>query len=389
MAAGSARAADEGGSWLDQLEWRYVLKIQASVTQQQPADSSLNPDNAVLAIPAWVWNSQVRLDVHADYGPVSAFIKPRVVVQELQWEDGPMEDESDGDEDTFLNEWQVRLALAERLFVSYGRENLQWGPAYLFSPSNPFIQENGQNNPKGEVPGLDYAKLLWIPSGDWSVNLIANTGEGEAEISRSIDDEYNEFVDQVESESQEKIDFINEQFQKGLQQIDAARELPPGTRGPIARLVNEEADKQEASARKQRDAAIEQVNSTKADVLEEATISRDTYNRDFRRQYALKVDYSSMQKYATAIASYKETDYDDDLNRARLGGYAGVTASDALLLYTEAAVTWRGDELYPVNDPDSPLGLRLAQTREEEDDFKGTALAGGTYTFENGRTIVA
>jgi hypothetical protein len=163
----------------------------------------------------------------------------------------------------------------------------------------------------------------------------------------------------------------------------------PGTRGPIARAINEEADRQEAAATQARDAAIEQVNSTTADIYEEANIARDTYNREFHRQYAVKVDYSSLQRYATLITSYKESDYDDEISRTRIGGYAGVTASDALLLYTEAAVTWRGEELYPVDDPESPLGMRLATTRVDEDDFRGSALAGGTYTFENGRTIVA
>jgi hypothetical protein len=33
----------------------------------------------------------------------------------------------------------ARLRLTECLFVSYGRENLQWGPSALFSPSNPFF----------------------------------------------------------------------------------------------------------------------------------------------------------------------------------------------------------------------------------------------------------
>ena len=75
----------------------------------------------------------------------------------------------------FVNEWFFRYRLTDRFFASYGRENLQWGPSFLISPSNPFIERNGKNNPYLEVPGLDYAKINWIVDSSWSAQLIANT----------------------------------------------------------------------------------------------------------------------------------------------------------------------------------------------------------------------
>jgi hypothetical protein len=48
----------------------------------------------------------------------------------------------------------------KNLYLSYGRENLQWGPSYLFSPSNPFFHDNGRSNPKKEIPGMDFARLV-------------------------------------------------------------------------------------------------------------------------------------------------------------------------------------------------------------------------------------
>ncbi len=68
--------------------------------------------------------------------------------------------------------------VTEALFISYGRENLQWGPAFLISPSNPFIKDNGRDNPKTEVGGLTYARLLWIPYASWSASFIANIDDG-------------------------------------------------------------------------------------------------------------------------------------------------------------------------------------------------------------------
>lgn len=79
---------------------------------------------------------------------------------------------------TFLNEGYVRYHLNDELLLSYGRENLQWGPSALLSPSNPFYASNGRNNPNIELPGLDYTRVVYIPSPALTVSLIANTGPG-------------------------------------------------------------------------------------------------------------------------------------------------------------------------------------------------------------------
>jgi hypothetical protein len=72
--------------------------------------------------------------------------------------------------------------MTQNLFVSYGRENLQWGPSYLFSPSNPFFRDNGRSNPKREVPGMDFARLVWLPAMSWTLSVIANLDKGRQEF---------------------------------------------------------------------------------------------------------------------------------------------------------------------------------------------------------------
>jgi hypothetical protein len=101
-----------------------------------------------------------------------------MTLQYQKWDEGNREDETDWDEDWFLNEWLARLVLRENLFVSYGRENLQWGPSYLLSPSNPFFRDNGRDNPIAEVAGMDFARLVWLPRENWTVSFIANTSKG-------------------------------------------------------------------------------------------------------------------------------------------------------------------------------------------------------------------
>ena len=215
--------------------------------------SPLNPQN-FLGIPSRQLGLDLRPDVEVDAWRFELSAKPRL---ELRWErfDGGAEER---DASFFVNEWLARLRVADPLFVSYGRRNLQWGPSYLLSPSNPFNANNGESNPRIEVPGLDYAEALWIPGRLWSVQAIANTNRGR---------------------------------------------LDP-------RLA-------------------------------------------FSRTYALKADANGHRVYASAVGSYREE------NEAfRVGGYAGWTVSDAVMLYVEGS---------------SPEVLQ-----------EGDVLVGGVYTFEGG-----
>jgi len=371
------------------LNYRYSVDVLNTATFVKPADSTANPGNDVLAVSQLTLGSQVRVNLNADAGPMSFLLRPRFNLQRESWDDGIRDGESDSDASGYINEWQARLSLYDKAFLSYGRENLQWGPAFLFSPSNPFTQNNGQLNPKGEVPGMDYAKLLWVPGGGWAASFIANVGEGRADISRNGDSQYAAFTEAVNTTAQGQLNSIDQQYQQGLAQIDALRTLFPERRRVLHRIANRVADRLEGAATQQRDNGVAQVNGQVAAADEEAALERDAYNREFHNTYALKLDYQALQKYGSLIASYQESDQDEDIRRLRLGGYAGVTASDALLLYTEASASLRGDELYPVDDPGSPFGARFARTRSQSDDFRGTALVGGSYTLEGGHTFVA
>jgi len=161
----------------DQPEFSSLISVQGfGAVQNLVDDSILNPGN-ILKIPETVGEIDVRPDFHVSWQRLDVTFKPRL---ESRWQ--RIED-STGSEDTdhteaFVNEWRVRARLSDELLASYGRENLQWGPSYLLSPSNPFNQNNGRNNPYLEVPGLDYARVLWIPNDAWSLSFIANTDEG-------------------------------------------------------------------------------------------------------------------------------------------------------------------------------------------------------------------
>jgi hypothetical protein len=146
---------------------------------QQPLSTAVNPDN-VLEIPRYQTELDLRPDFYWNFRRLELGFKPRLVFSWRKWDQGPRRG-SEGDVEPFVNEWLVQYRIADPLFVSYGRQNLQWGPSYLLSPSNPFNVENGRSNPQLEVPGLDYG-IIRIPGAVWSASLIANTDNGRADV---------------------------------------------------------------------------------------------------------------------------------------------------------------------------------------------------------------
>jgi hypothetical protein len=227
----------------------------------QPVNSPLNPKNT-LEIPRYVTELDLRPDFNLNFRQVELSVRPRLELRWQWWRDGLRQGDNGGDTEVFVQEWLARYRLTDELSASYGRENLQWGPSYLLSPSNPFNRDNGQNNPMVEVPGLDYGRAVWIPSQAWTVSFIANTDRGRLELIR-----------------------------------------------------------------------------------------------DFKKTYAMKLDYTIEKKYFSLIPSYRE---DGELSLGFLGGW---TVSDALLLHMEGSVPDRiGD---------------------------AAILVGGAYTLEVGPTIAA
>jgi hypothetical protein len=160
----------------------------------QPVDSSLNPNNT-LAIPRYQLELDVQPDLYLNLRRLELSVKPRLQLRWRQWKDGVRQGDSTTDTKVFLQEWLARYRLIDQLFVSYGQENLQWGPSYLLSPSNPFNRDNGQNNPRLEEPGMDYGRVVWVTSPNWTFSFIANTDRGRQELIQDFQRTYAVKVD--------------------------------------------------------------------------------------------------------------------------------------------------------------------------------------------------
>jgi hypothetical protein len=145
---------------------------------QEPANSSQNAGINFLKIPHSLADLEIRPDLRLNIDPIELNAKPRMRLEYSIWREGNLKGKSEWIDDWYINEWLARLKVFQNLFISYGRENLQWGPSFLFSPSNPFFQDNGRRNPYLEVPGMDFGRLVWIPESSWTLSFIANTDEG-------------------------------------------------------------------------------------------------------------------------------------------------------------------------------------------------------------------
>ena len=155
------------------------INLLAYSMVQKPTDSTINVDNAA-EIPRYQGVFNPRADLLLNFRRWEFGFKPRALFVWEEWEDGAREGDTRWSSDYYYNEGWVRYRPFDQLLVSYGRENLQWGPSVIISTSNPFTRDNGRNNPRVEVPGRDYARAVWIPSENWSLSAIANTGEGRA-----------------------------------------------------------------------------------------------------------------------------------------------------------------------------------------------------------------
>ncbi|MBN1849777.1 MAG: hypothetical protein JW932_14465 [Deltaproteobacteria bacterium] len=158
------------------------LRFLTFGTYQDIADSTQNPENDFLKVPRYLADLDLRPDAGLHFRRWDLNIKPRMNLQYKAWEDGTQKGEDDREDDWFINEWLCRLRVMDNFFTSYGRENLQWGPSFLFSPSNPFFSDNGRTNPKKELPGMDFARLVWLPNMEWTISLIMNMDEGRQEF---------------------------------------------------------------------------------------------------------------------------------------------------------------------------------------------------------------
>jgi hypothetical protein len=172
-------AGEPPATLADELRAGFFSRINVFgfALYQQPADTFVNLIN-ILSLPRTQEELDVRPDFNLKWRQFEIDLKPRFQWSQRRTVYADLLQFDTHQDRAYLNEGSVRYRLNDRLVLSYGRENLQWGPSALLSPSNPFNASNGRNNPNLELPGLDYARAVYVASPTLTISLIANTGRG-------------------------------------------------------------------------------------------------------------------------------------------------------------------------------------------------------------------
>jgi hypothetical protein len=182
LAADDSKPQEPSSSFADELSKGFYSRINllGFGLYQKTRDPQPTPGTGLL-IPRYQAEFDVRPDFNLNIGRFEFGLKPRFQYAWTRVHPGSGAEIEDTDQRSFINEGFARFRITDEVLAIYGRENLQWGPSSLLSPSNPFNANNGKSNPHIEQPGLDYARLVGVLSPQWSVSLIANTGSGRLE----------------------------------------------------------------------------------------------------------------------------------------------------------------------------------------------------------------
>ena len=185
-------------SLLDEIKRGFYSRIHVLTfgIAQDPKESNLNPDN-ILGLTRYQAVVNPRVDLNLDFRQLELSAKPRYLVNWQRWEDGRLAGNEKTNQFVYVNEWFARYRITDEFLVSYGRENLQWGPSVILSSSNPFNRENGRNNTRVEVPGLGYARAVWTPDSAWTVSFIANTDKGRLNSAQGFGLNQSAFISQA------------------------------------------------------------------------------------------------------------------------------------------------------------------------------------------------
>jgi hypothetical protein len=179
----SALAAGESEK---ESPFSYNIRALLFADAQYPAHSTQNPDNAFLQLYRYSGEFDLRPDFFWEQTSLSAVFKPRFTASSLWWEDGMPKDRTDSPSRAFVNEWRVQAKPSEKLFLSFGKEKLLWGPSFLASPSNILFKDTEKMNPKSEVEGKYLAKAIFVPDNTLTVNVITETGKDENGLGETL-----------------------------------------------------------------------------------------------------------------------------------------------------------------------------------------------------------
>lgn len=141
--------------------------------------SPVNPGNRILQVPAGGLQTELRPDLRLEVGPtLTAIGRPRLLlkVQKAETSAGWQAEQYEA-----AAEWIEGYAtwrVSDRLSISWGLQNFQWGPAELVSPSNRIFHASGfYRDPVYVVRGRHLVRANVSAGREWSVVVLAEVGD--------------------------------------------------------------------------------------------------------------------------------------------------------------------------------------------------------------------
>lgn len=151
--------------------------LQAVAERDALTDGAENPGNQLARLAARRAVLDFRPDLRFTNDTLEVRLNPRVRVDQSSVSvAGRATRGATGS--AYVNEWMVRATPNEKLALSVGRQVLLWGPATLYSPSNPFFSNNGRDNPYVERDGTDFFTTTYFPADGWVLSYIDNFAQG-------------------------------------------------------------------------------------------------------------------------------------------------------------------------------------------------------------------
>lgn len=155
------------------LEW--ITAVGAASSRA----SVVNPGNRILQVPAGGGQTELRPDLRLEVGPaLTAIARPRFWLrsEKAHTDDGWQAERSEAKAEWI--EGYATWRVSDALFVSYGLQNFQWGPAELVSPSNRIFHATGfYRDPVFVVRGRHLVRANVSAGRAWSVVLLAEVGD--------------------------------------------------------------------------------------------------------------------------------------------------------------------------------------------------------------------
>jgi hypothetical protein len=128
-------------------------------TATEPAGSPTNPGNAIKAIPRGELELELRtrLTYRDRAAGVLLSVSPFLAYDRSSVDQAGTPDRTDDDVDLLVNEYLVQLReLIPRTTLTASRQDVEWGPGFFDSPSNPFGVRTSTDNPLRADPGADF-----------------------------------------------------------------------------------------------------------------------------------------------------------------------------------------------------------------------------------------